>query len=236
MNILCMQLSMHSGYFVSWRFSELRRCAILIEDFTEIINTHSKTNKKRIIFNFTNTTHVLHFHIKVLTQEQSVNVVTMLPLRSVTVLQCGLPELWNLLWVLVWCPSNENILSMSSNTSSNTPPPKELWKCLLCVSSWAWKRLSKCLLLWEWGFCPKTSNPLNKSSKLKLNGWRKWSPPPLVPFPENGLLLIWSYSCLRLSSDNVSYAVKKQQNHMFKRLCLTIRKEWGTSHDRHIIV
>lgn len=57
-------------------------------------------------------------------QEQSVKVVTMLPLRWVTVLQCCFPEPWNLLSVLELCVLKENIFSKSSNMSSKSPPPK----------------------------------------------------------------------------------------------------------------
>ena len=147
-----------------------------------------------------------------LNQEHSVYVVTMLPLRWVTVRQCCcLAEPWNLPPVLPECPLNENI---SANMSSNMSPPKELWKCLLCLlcaSSWDWKWLSKCLLCWECGDCPNTSKSLKMSSKLKLNGWWGWPPLALAPSRPKGLLLIWSYSCLLLLSDNVSYAEEQSK-------------------------
>lgn len=123
-------------------------------------------------------------------QEQSVKVVTMFPLRWVTVLQCCFPEPWNLLSVLELCELKENIFSKSSNMSSKSPPPKPpCWNCLLClfiVSRWAWKWLSKCLFWWawfwewEWKWCwcrccwPNSSKSLKMSSKLKLNDWKCW--------------------------------------------------------------
>lgn len=57
-------------------------------------------------------------------QEQSVKVVTMLPLRCVTVLHCCFPVLWNLVSVLILSVLKEKVFSMLSNTSSKSPSPK----------------------------------------------------------------------------------------------------------------
>lgn len=139
-------------------------------------------------------------------QEHSVYVVTMFPLRSVTV--------WQRCWPAEPRNSPPFECPWNGKKSENMSPPKEFSKLLLCASLWAWKWLSKCLLCWECVGCPKTSKSLKMSSKLKLNDW--WNCPPLVPrllSLEKGLLLIWSYSCLLLVSDRVSYAEEQNKVH-----------------------
>lgn len=156
--------------------------------------------------------------------EQSVYVVTMFPRLWVTVLQCLLDP-WNLASVRTAClcafskSLNENIFSIFSKTSSNSPPPKEnSWKerlCRLWASRWLRKWFSKCFFDRE--FWLNRSKSLNRSSKSKLNDW--WNGLPLLPLPP--WRPSWSYSLRLFSSDNVSYAIYVKK----KKRLLPLHKE-----------
>lgn len=155
--------------------------------------------------------------------EQSVYVVTIFPLRWVTVLQCLLDP-WNLFSVCTVCrlvvvskPVKENIFSISSNMSSNNPPPKEnSWKWCLCLlePSWrVWKWFSKCFLDRVFWFWPKNPKSLNKSSKLKLNDCSKGLPLAFCPLPlVKALCPSVSYSFRLLASESVSYAERNKNS------------------------